>query len=249
MSLTIEDCCGSWGIRTPGTINSYGSLANCWFQPLTQTSLPIIFIVSFSLKRGAKVRRFFYISKYFRTFFSKKLNFLCFSLENGSFWPVLPLFLIFCSCSYALLGKVLFGSKKSWLGILDRSFLGKISEKTTGWRKKYAQVSARKCPIFYIYIIRYIWDVWSIDGQKEWGRGDEKESRQRLPLMESLRLSCLFLQNESLYVCLFCRNILQNLQQMSPNHVDGGDEQALDGSMHIAQRRSERNHVEVGITL
>ena len=111
LSLTIEDCCGSWGIRTPGTINSYGSLANCWFQPLTQTSLPIIFIVSFSLKRGAKVRRFFYISKYFRTFFSKKLIFLCFSLENGSFWPVLPLFLIFCSCSYALLGKVLFGSK------------------------------------------------------------------------------------------------------------------------------------------
>ena len=101
----------------------------------------------------------------------------------------------------------------------------------------------------FIYIIRYIWDVWSIDGQKEWGRGDEKESRQRLPLMESLRLSCLFLRNESLYVCLFCRNILQNLQQMSPNHVDGGDEQALVGSMHIAQRRSERNHVEVGITL
>ena len=32
--------CGSWGIRTPGTINSHGSLANCWFQPLTQTSIP-----------------------------------------------------------------------------------------------------------------------------------------------------------------------------------------------------------------
>ena len=127
-------------------------------------------------------------------------------------------------------------------------FWGKILRKLLAGGKsmpKFPQGNVQS----FIYIIRYIWDVWSIDGQKEWGRGDEKESRQRLPLMESLRLSCLFLRNESLYVCLFCRNILQNLQQMSPNHVDGGDEQALVGSMHIAQRRSERNHVEVGITL
>ena len=29
---------GEWGIRTPGTVIPYGSLANCWFQPLTQLS-------------------------------------------------------------------------------------------------------------------------------------------------------------------------------------------------------------------
>ena len=34
--------CGSWGIRTPGTLNTYGSLANCWFQPLTHLSLKIL---------------------------------------------------------------------------------------------------------------------------------------------------------------------------------------------------------------
>ena len=44
LSLTIEDCCGRWGIRTPGTINSYGSLANCWFQPLTQTSFRFVLL-------------------------------------------------------------------------------------------------------------------------------------------------------------------------------------------------------------
>ena len=39
-----EITCGSWGIRTPGTINSYGSLANCWFQPLTQTSFRFVLL-------------------------------------------------------------------------------------------------------------------------------------------------------------------------------------------------------------
>ena len=30
--------CGEWGIRTPGTVIPYVSLANWWFQPLTQLS-------------------------------------------------------------------------------------------------------------------------------------------------------------------------------------------------------------------
>lgn len=29
---------GEWGIRTPGTVIPYDSLANCWFQPLTHLS-------------------------------------------------------------------------------------------------------------------------------------------------------------------------------------------------------------------
>ena len=37
-------CCfhffgGERGIRTPGTVNPYGSLANCWFQPLTHLTM------------------------------------------------------------------------------------------------------------------------------------------------------------------------------------------------------------------
>ena len=36
--------CGSWGIRTPGTRKAHGSLANCWFQPLTQTSFSVGFV-------------------------------------------------------------------------------------------------------------------------------------------------------------------------------------------------------------
>ena len=31
--------CGERGIRTPGTVIPYGSLANCWFQPLTHLTL------------------------------------------------------------------------------------------------------------------------------------------------------------------------------------------------------------------
>ncbi len=30
---------GERGIRTPGTLFEYGSLANCWFQPLTHLSV------------------------------------------------------------------------------------------------------------------------------------------------------------------------------------------------------------------
>ena len=36
--LTINLYCGEWGIRTPGTVIPYVSLANWWFQPLTQLS-------------------------------------------------------------------------------------------------------------------------------------------------------------------------------------------------------------------
>ncbi len=31
--------CGEGGIRTPGTLIEYDSLANCWFQPLTHLSV------------------------------------------------------------------------------------------------------------------------------------------------------------------------------------------------------------------
>ena len=35
----IWDVSGERGIRTPGTVHPYGSLANCWFQPLTHLSV------------------------------------------------------------------------------------------------------------------------------------------------------------------------------------------------------------------
>ena len=51
----------------------YGSLANCWFQPLTQTS-NTFFVEAFSLKRGAKINGVFDLCKhlkfFFHTFFS-----------------------------------------------------------------------------------------------------------------------------------------------------------------------------------
>ena len=34
---------GERGIRTPGTLLAYGSLANCWFKPLTHLSSSIFF--------------------------------------------------------------------------------------------------------------------------------------------------------------------------------------------------------------
>ena len=34
---------GETGIRTPGTLLAYGSLANCWFKPLTHLSSSIFF--------------------------------------------------------------------------------------------------------------------------------------------------------------------------------------------------------------
>ena len=39
---SCSDRCGERGIRTPGTVIPYGSLANCWFKPLTHlTSHPL----------------------------------------------------------------------------------------------------------------------------------------------------------------------------------------------------------------
>ena len=39
---SCSDRCGERGIRTPGTVIPYGSLANCWFKPLTHlTSYPL----------------------------------------------------------------------------------------------------------------------------------------------------------------------------------------------------------------
>ena len=35
---------GERGIRTPGTVIPYGSLANCWFQPLTHLTLTEILL-------------------------------------------------------------------------------------------------------------------------------------------------------------------------------------------------------------
>ncbi len=36
--VVFSDAGGERGIRTPGTLIEYGSLANCWFQPLTHLS-------------------------------------------------------------------------------------------------------------------------------------------------------------------------------------------------------------------
>ena len=78
--------CGERGIRTPGTVNPYVSLANWWFQPLTHPSIGfIVELPSIVLKCGAKVISLFQFSKYFRNFFgiivrnaiSSSLSFLC----------------------------------------------------------------------------------------------------------------------------------------------------------------------------
>ena len=59
---------GEGGIRTPGTLIEYDSLANCWFQPLTHLSVCFVRLKStaFSLsKSGAKLRTFFELTKKF----------------------------------------------------------------------------------------------------------------------------------------------------------------------------------------
>ena len=66
---------GSWGIRTPGTVNPYVSLANWWFQPLTQTSFLLIFMrryLSNAMQR-------YYIFLNYQTFLQKKCTFIHFS--------------------------------------------------------------------------------------------------------------------------------------------------------------------------
>ena len=65
---------GSWGIRTPGTVNPYVSLANWWFQPLTQTSFFLIFMrryLSNAMQR-------YYIFLNYQTFLQKKCTFIHF---------------------------------------------------------------------------------------------------------------------------------------------------------------------------
>ena len=68
---------GSWGIRTPGTLIAHGSLANCWFQPLTQTSLPKRFSLNYIslLKCECKDRHIFLYHQTFDELFLKKLFF------------------------------------------------------------------------------------------------------------------------------------------------------------------------------
>ena len=55
----------------------HGSLANCWFQPLTQTSLAVC-TAAFSLKCGAKVSYIFVTCKFFGMFFLKFFRLLSF---------------------------------------------------------------------------------------------------------------------------------------------------------------------------
>ena len=74
----FENPGGRRGIRTPGTRNSYGSLANCWFQPLTHPSGFISELPSIVLKCGAKVRLIFHSTKFSGKYFSKKVYFLLF---------------------------------------------------------------------------------------------------------------------------------------------------------------------------
>ena len=77
---------GEGGIRTPGTLIEYDSLANCWFQPLTHPSSELCLKCAFfqkrlskpffsritlsRLKAGAKVLLFFDIRKFYRIFFA-----------------------------------------------------------------------------------------------------------------------------------------------------------------------------------
>ena len=59
---------GEGGIRTPGSLWDYDSLANCWFQPLTHLSV-------FRGFASAKVHLFFI----YPTLFSKKIIFFIFT--------------------------------------------------------------------------------------------------------------------------------------------------------------------------
>ena len=76
----FENPGGRRGIRTPGTRNSYGSLANCWFQPLTHPSRVRYRIAKHCLKCGCKVRLFFSSRQIYRKVFSKNLSLCSFLL-------------------------------------------------------------------------------------------------------------------------------------------------------------------------
>ena len=45
---------GERGIRTPGTVIPYGSLANCWFQPLTHLTLTEIVLPAIADRPGPR---------------------------------------------------------------------------------------------------------------------------------------------------------------------------------------------------
>ena len=72
------------GDSNPRYGNPYGSLANCWFQPLTQTSLPRNYR-AFALKCGAKVMPFFHSSKFFEVFFFAFTTFFFFFVIFATF--------------------------------------------------------------------------------------------------------------------------------------------------------------------
>ena len=50
----------------------YDKLANCWFQPLTQTSFPVYCTEALSLKCGCKGKHIFLYLQIFHEIFSKK---------------------------------------------------------------------------------------------------------------------------------------------------------------------------------
>lgn len=77
----FENSGGRRGIRTPGTRNSYGSLANCWFQPLTHPSRVRYRIAKHCLSNaGAKLAIYFRPAKFIGIFFLKIFLFAVFSL-------------------------------------------------------------------------------------------------------------------------------------------------------------------------
>ena len=78
------------GDSNPRYSHPYGSLANYWFQPLTQTSFRRFLVVTaaFSLKCGAKVLLFFECAKFLGSFFSKKRIFYSFSLLSALLFSI-----------------------------------------------------------------------------------------------------------------------------------------------------------------
>ena len=80
------------GDSNPRYGNPYGSLANCWFQPLTsfQKDYGVRNRGVISLIAGAKVQLFFEPTKYFPNFFKKKAKIARKHIENGDFRPHSP---------------------------------------------------------------------------------------------------------------------------------------------------------------
>ena len=66
--------CGSGGIRTPGTVDPYVSLANWWFQPLTHTSK----LYASFCKAVQRYVFFQYGQQKCEVFYPKRLERLCF---------------------------------------------------------------------------------------------------------------------------------------------------------------------------